>query len=640
MCGICGIFESDLSRPVLPETVERMNSSIAHRGPDDAGYHFEVGLGLGHRRLSIIDLSTGQQPMTNEDGTVWIVFNGEVYNFPELRSFLESKGHQFRTHSDTETIIHLYEELGEKCFARMRGMFAIALWDRSQRRVVLARDRIGKKPLYYAWDGHRLIFGSELKAILAAGEIDRSVDLTALADYFGCLYVPAPKSIYSQVCKVRPGHNVVASATGIRENEYWDLRFGAVEEKSEEQWISELREALSDAVNVRLISEVPLGSFLSGGLDSSAVVATMSRIMDHPVTTCAVGFEEEAFNEVEYARQVASHVHADHHEVTMRPKAIDIVERLAWHYDEPFADSSAIPTYYVSKAARQFVTVALTGDGGDETFAGYRRYVEDAQENSLRSLFPGWFRRGVFGPLGRWYPKLERAPRIFRGKSLLTNLAQDSLEGYLRHVCAPKEALRVMLSGDVLRGLGDYDPRERFREYYRRSDGHDHLSKVQYLDIKTYLPDDICAKVDRASMAVSLEVRAPLLDHQLMEHVAHMPSRLKLKGNSTKYVFKKAIRDMLPPSIMGRRKQGFGVPIGEWFRREVKDLAYATLFDRNDGILNQAYVRDVWDRHQAGTRGLSGFLWCAFVFRQWQKLFQENATLPVASKGALVEAAR
>jgi len=640
MCGICGIFESDPARPVLPETLERMNCALTHRGPDDAGYHFEPGLGLGHRRLSIIDLSTGQQPMTNEDGTVWIVFNGEIYNFPELRNFLIGKGHQFRTHSDTETIVHLYEELGEDSFARLRGMFAIALWDRSRRKLVLARDRIGKKPLYYAWNGGRLVFGSELKAILAAGGIDRSIDLTALADYFSCLYVPAPKSIYSQIKKLRPAHYLVASAEGIREQEYWDLRFTGIEEKSEQQWSGELREALSDAVKVRLISEVPLGSFLSGGIDSSAVVATMSRIMDQPVTTCAVGFEEEGFNEVQYARQVASHVHADYHEVTVRPNAVEILERLAWHYDEPFADSSAIPTYYVSKAAREHVTVALTGDGGDENFAGYRRYVEDSHENRLRSLFPAWFRHGVFGPLGRWYPRLERAPRIFRGKSILQNIANDPLEGYLRQVCVPTDTIRAILSEDVVRQLGEYEPRERFREYYRRSDGRDHLSKVQYLDIKTYLPDDICAKVDRASMAVSLEVRSPLLDHQFMELAAQIPSRLKLHHGETKYIFKEAIREMLPPSILERRKQGFGVPIGEWFRGEVKDLAYSTLFDTKDGILNQSYLRNVWDRHQAKVRDLSGFLWGAFVFRQWQKLFQNGSAMPLQPKHALVEAAR
>jgi asparagine synthase (glutamine-hydrolysing) len=638
MCGICGIFETDPSCPIAPNTIARMNGTLKHRGPDDDGYHFEPGLALGHARLSIIDLAAGQQPMTNEDGTVWIVFNGEIYNFPELRAFLISKGHQFSTHSDTETIVHLYEELGEACFSRLRGMFAIALWDRRQRRMVLARDRIGKKPLYYSWNGKRLVFGSELKAILAYGDIDLTVDLTAVADYFSQLCVPSPKSIYSAVRKVRPAHYLIVNSQGLEEREYWDLKFGETEEQSQELWCDQLRSSLCEAVKVRLISDVPLGSFLSGGIDSSAVVATMAQIMGQPVTTCAVGFEEKKFNELEYAHQVADYLHADHHDLMVQPKAIDIVNRLAWHFDEPFADSSAIPTYYVSQAARKYVTVALTGDGGDESFAGYRRYVEDANENRLRGVFPTWTRRHIFRPLGRWYPALERAPRVFRGKSTLQIIGGEPLEGYLRHVSAPMETVRMILSGDVLRELGEYDPRERLREYYRRSDGPDHLSRIQYLDIKTYLTDDICAKVDRASMAVSLEVRSPLLDHQFMELAAHVPSQLKLHKGITKFILKESLRGTLPEHILKRSKQGFGVPIAEWFRGEVKDLAHATLFDNQDGMLNERYLRSAWDRHQAGIRDLSGFLWSAFVYRLWQTTFRTGIAPVAHGHGSLAEA--
>jgi asparagine synthase (glutamine-hydrolysing) len=640
MCGICGIFESDQACRIAPETIERMNGTLTHRGPDDAGYHFEPGLALGHRRLSIIDLSAGAQPMTNEDGTVWIVFNGEIYNFPELRTFLISKGHQFRTHSDTETIIHLYEELGAECFSSLRGMFAIALWDRRERRLVLARDRIGKKPLYYAWNGKRLVFGSELKAVLAAGDINRNLDLTAVADYFSQLCVPSPKSIYAGVRKVRPAHYVIASAKGIEEQEYWDLTFTGREEHTEKKWCDQIRGTLSEAVKGRLISDVPLGSFLSGGLDSSAVVATMSRLLDQPVKTCAVGFEEEDFNELPYAQEVAAYLHTDHRDVMVRPNAIEIVNRLAWHFDEPFADSSAIPTYYVSKAARENVTVALTGDGGDESFAGYRRYRDDADENRLRGFFPASMRRRVFEPLGRWYPTLERAPRILRGKSALQIIGGEPLEGYLRHVSAPATTVRSILSDDVSRQLGGYDARERLRDYYRRSDGPDHLSRIQYLDIKTYLTDDICTKVDRASMAVSLEVRSPLLDQQFMELAARIPSQLKLHRGTTKYIFKEAVREMLPKQTLTRRKQGFGVPIGEWFRSEVKEMAHATLFDCPDGILNETYLRSAWDRHQARVRDLSGFLWAAFMFRLWQKTFQTSLSGVGDRNGSLAGAGR
>ena len=640
MCGICGIFESDQACRIAPEILERMNGTLMHRGPDADGYHFEPGLALGHRRLSIIDLSSGAQPMTNEDGTVWIVFNGEIYNFPELRTFLISKGHQFRTHSDTETIIHLYEELGAECFSRLRGMFAIALWDRRQRRLVLARDRIGKKPLYYAWNGKRLVFGSELKAVVAAGDIDRTLDLTAVADYFSQLCVPSPKSIYAGVRKVRPAHYVIVSAQGIEEREYWDLTFAGLEQHQEKEWCEKIRGTLSEAVKGRLISDVPLGSFLSGGIDSSAVVATMARLMDQPVKTCAVGFEEEDFNELAYAQEVAAYLHTDHRDVMVRPKAMEIVNRLAWHFDEPFADSSAIPTYYVSKAARENVTVALTGDGGDESFAGYRRYRDDADENQLRGFFPTWMRRGIFEPLGRWYPPLERAPRVFRGKSTMQIIGGEPLEGYLRHVSAPATTVRSILSSDVSRQLGGYDARERLRDYYRRSDAPDHLSRIQYLDIKTYLTDDICTKVDRASMAVSLEVRSPLLDHQFMELAARIPSQLKLHRGTTKYIFKEAVREMLPKQTLSRRKQGFGVPIGEWFRGEMKDMAHATLFDGPDGILNETYLRSAWDRHQAKVRDLSGFLWSAFMFRLWQKTFQMSPNAVADRNRSLAGAGR
>src|SRR5271166_2050278 len=623
MCGICGIFDLG-GGTVRPETVQRMADTLWHRGPDDAGYHFEPGIGLGHRRLSIIDLNTGQQPLTNEDESVWVIFNGEIYNYLDLRSELESKGHRFRTKSDTEVIVHLYEEVGANCFARLRGMFAIALWDRPRRQILLARDRIGKKPLFYYYDKSRLIFGSELKAVTAGNSAIDKLDLTALADYFTFLYIPAPKSIYQEVQKVPPAHYIVFSEQGARKQAYWDLHFGQVEQKREEDWCEVIRQSLLEAVRIRLMSEVPLGSFLSGGVDSSAVVACMAQLQDRPVATCAVGFDEERYSEIRYARTVAQHVGAHYRETIIHPSASDVVERLAWHYDEPFADSSAIPTYYVSKAAREQVTVALSGDGGDESFAGYKRYIHDVDDNRLRSRFLLLFRHNVLGPLGEWYPALEGAPRVFRGKSFLQRLGQDPLEGYLARITVPELIRESLLSDDLKNQLHGYDPLEQFREHYHRADTEDLLSRIQYLDIKTYLTDDICVKVDRASMAVSLEVRAPLLDHRLMELAARIPSNLKLRNGSGKYILKKAIQAMFPQGFLDRPKQGFGVPVAEWFRGDLREWAQEILFEP-DGLLNLTHLRRLWDRHQQQLQDHSAILWGVFMFRQWQKTFQHRS---------------
>jgi len=629
MCGICGIF--DLDRCSLrPEIVHRMADTLWHRGPDDAGYHFEPGVGLGHRRLSIIDISTGHQPISNEDASVWVVFNGEIYNYMELREQLESKGHKFRTKSDTEVIVHLYEEVGEECFARLRGMFAIALWDCKRKQAILARDRLGKKPLFYLHQGPRLIFGSELKAV-SAGSEPGTPDLTALADYFTFLYIPAPKSIYCAVQKVRPAHYLVFSEHGIREQAYWDISFSHSEEKTEDQWCEEILASLIDSVRVRLISEVPLGSFLSGGMDSSAIVACMTRLQNHPVTTCTIGFKEERFSEIEHARTVSGHLGTDLKEHIVRPDATQITERLAWHYDEPFADSSAVPGYYVAKAAREQVTVALTGDGGDEGFAGYKRYVYSLEDERLRSMFPAFFRSRVVRPLADWYPRLEGAPRLFKAKSTLQRIADDPLEAYLDRITVPAWVRSSLFSEDVNRQLGGYDPLEQFREHYKHADGSDTLSRLQYLDIKTYLPDDICVKLDRATMAVSLEARCPLLDHRLMEMAARIPPQLRLRKGAGKYILKKTISSMFPAGFLERPKQGFGVPIAEWFRTDLREWAEAILFEP-DGLFNLKHLRHVWNRHQAMIQDHSAVLWGVFMFRQWQKTFQRR---PVPLQGSV-----
>jgi asparagine synthase (glutamine-hydrolysing) len=622
MCGICGLFEFDQQREIRRELVHRMTETIVHRGPDDEGIYVGLGVGLGFRRLSIIDVAGGHQPISNEDGRISVMLNGEVYNYLELHRELVGRGHRFSTRSDTEAIVHLYEEYGEQCFGRLRGMFAIALWDSRERKLLLARDRVGKKPLFYAADGKRILFGSELKCLLAADSLPRDINVQALSDYFSLGYVPAPKTIYRAVHKLLPGHYLVASASGVRVERYWDISFSHLETRSEEQWCELLRHQLCEATRMRLMSEVPLGAFLSGGVDSSSVVATMAKIMKRPVSTCSIGFEEQEYNEADYARKVAEHYQTDHHEHFVRPNALDVLDKLVWHYDEPFADSSAIPTYYVSWVARQHVTVALGGDGGDENFAGYRRYYFDRMENQLRRFVPAPIRRGVFGPLGRAYPALPWAPRFLRAKATFESLARSPLEGYFNSISifrpAEKQSLFTPEFREHLRG---YDSIEVLRRYYDHADTNDLLSRIQYVDMKTYLTDDILAKVDRASMAVSLEVRAPLLDHKLMETVATIPSSLKLLGRSGKYIFKKAMAPVLPQEILERKKQGFAVPLDRWFREDLRDLTYEALFSSNDGILNPSFLRKIWGQHQNRQYNRSAHLWSVLMFRKWREAF-------------------
>jgi asparagine synthase (glutamine-hydrolysing) len=619
MCGICGIFEPGRATPIPIATLKAMADTLHHRGPDDEGFHSCGEIGLGFRRLSIIDVEGGHQPLCNEDGTVWIVFNGEIYNFEELkRRYLD--GHVFRTRSDTETIVHLYEELGAACFAELRGMFALALWDGRQKKLLLARDRIGKKPLYYSWDGKRLLFGSEIKALWPAGGLSAEMDLEALSDYFSYQYIPAPKTIYRKVRKLRPAHYLEVQGSSLREVPYWDIRFDQTRQLSETEWCDCFLEEYRTAVKSRLISDVPLGAFLSGGVDSSSVVALMNEFQP-PVTTCSIGFAEASYDEAGDARNFAASLGANHFEEIVEPHAIDLVPKLAWHYDEPFADSSAVPTYYVSRVAREHVTVALSGDGGDENFAGYRRYKFDAWENRLRSYFPAPLRRAVFGPLGNLYPKLGWAPRFLRAKSTFQSLARNPIEGYFYGIsCCPPAQKHQLFSPEAWHSLAGYDSLDVLRYHYDRAETTDPLSRIQYVDMKTYLVDDILVKVDRASMANSLEVRCPLLDHKLMELIARMPSGLKLHDGQGKYIFKKALRAILPRDVLTRPKQGFAVPVTEWFRGELKEFAHDTIFRRQDGILNHAYLTRCWKQHEKGQRDWSALLWCVLMFRTWQEV--------------------
>jgi asparagine synthase (glutamine-hydrolysing) len=626
MCGISGIYHYKNEEPVSRAILQQMNDVIAHRGPDDDGFHITPRAGLGHRRLSIIDVSGGHQPIFNEDGKVAIVFNGEIYNYKELQQLTESRGHKYQTRSDTETIIHLYEEFGEKCVAMLQGMFAFAIWDENKQMMLLARDRLGKKPLYYSDYAGRFIFGSELKSVMANPEVPREVDAEAVADYFSFQYIPSPKTIFRHARKLRPAHYLVVTRQGVRETEYWDLDFSRVEQRSEQEWSEMLRETCRQAVDARLMSEVPLGAFLSGGVDSSAVVSLMSRITRRPVVTASIGFAEEKYSEAKDARQFAEMLGADHHERIVQPQAVSVIEKLSWHYDEPFADSSAVPTFYVSQAARKFVTVALSGDGGDESFAGYRRYRFDVAENRVRSIVPAALRRPLFGSMAMIYPKADWLPQPLRAKTTLHNLSLDPAEAYFNSVYGAMARQRTQLLGqDVKSQLNGYTPFGVFAQHYAKAASmtSDLLSRVQYVDVKTYLTDDVLCKVDRASMAVSLEVRCPLLDHRIMELAARMPSHLKLRGQESKYIFKRAMRELLTPDILTRRKQGFSLPLAEWLRGEARALAESALFDQHlqDEWLDASQVRKLWQQHQSGMHDYSRPLWTILMFRLWQQRF-------------------
>ncbi len=624
MCGLTGIVDLRERRPIDRGVLHRMNESLHHRGPDDGGLHLEPGVGLGHRRLSIIDLSNGHQPLFNEDNSVVVVYNGEIYNFQELAVELQALGHQFRTHCDTEVIVHAWEEWGEDCVQRFRGMFAFAIWDRNQQTLFLARDRLGIKPLYYALlpDGH-CIFGSELKALTAYPGFSRELEPKAVEDYFAYGYVPEPKSIYRQAKKLSAGYvlKLRRGETPKPPRQYWDVPFADVGATNFIEAQEELVRQFREAVSVRLVSEVPLGAFLSGGVDSSAVVAMMAGLDPKPVNTCSISFGDPKYNEASFADQVAEQYHTDHRVQQVEPGDFSLVDRLAGLYDEPYADSSAMPTYRVCELARREVTVALSGDGGDENLAGYRRHRWHNYEERMRRLLPQWFRGPVFGALGEVYPKMDWAPRIFRAKYTLQGFARDSVAGYLHSVgIVPRNLREQLYSPSLLRELQGYDGIEVFRGYAENAPTDDPLSLVQYLDLKTYLPGDILTKVDRASMAHSLEVRVPLLDHHLVEWISGLPAAWKLKGREGKYVFKKALEKHLPENILYRPKMGFGVPLARWFREDLRQhvrdaLTGETLSD--SGLFQEKTVERFLDQHQSGLRDHSAILWSLLMFESF-----------------------
>jgi asparagine synthase (glutamine-hydrolysing) len=621
MCGIVGIFHTRDRREVDRGLLSRMNEIQHHRGPDEGGLHSEPGLGFGHRRLSIIDLSTGQQPLFNEDHSVVVVFNGEIYNYQSLIPELTALGHTFRTRSDTEVIVHAWESWGEQCVKRFRGMFAFALWDRNRETLFLARDRLGVKPLHYAVlaDG-TFIFGSELKGLLAHGGLARAIDPCAVEEYFALGYIPEPRTIFSTAKKLPPAHTLTIRRghTVPEPVMFWDPKFTLDNTISDEDASRELRGRLEESVRLRLISEVPLGAFLSGGVDSSAVVAAMAASGDDSINTCSISFADPAFDEARFAQQVADRYRTRHYVEQVASDDFDLIDELANLYDEPYADSSAIPTYRVCQLARKHVTVALSGDGGDESFGGYRRYRLHLMEEHMRRTLPLGFRRPVFGFLGQAYPKADWAPRMFRAKSTFEALGRDSVDAYFEGISVLRTAMRQKLFTPAFkRTLGGYDASEVFHRHARQADTDDPLALIQYLDLKTYLVGDINTKVDRASMAHSLEVREPLMDHPLVEWLGTLPSALKVRGQEGKWLLKKAMEPALPHDVLYRPKMGFAVPLARWFRGPLRERVRTSLLSErlaSTGFFDQACLRRMLDHHQSGKRDYSAPLWTLLMF--------------------------
>src|SRR3984893_11339431 len=613
MCGIAGIVEVG-GHAVDRDLLTAMTTVQAHRGPDGDGVVCRGGVGFGHRRLAIIDLVTGDQPMPNDDRSMWIVFNGEIYNYRELRDELGARGVRFRTQSDTEVILRAYEVYGTECVNRLRGMFAFAVLDERSRQVFLARDRVGIKPLVYHWDGVRLLFASELKGILQAADVPRDLDLEALGEYLGYHYVAAPRTIFRAVRKLPPASTLTLSLDGgaPRVARYWTLRFSPQPRVSENEWIEGLQGQLAQAVRSHMISDVPIGAFLSGGLDSSTVVALMAQASSTPVRTFSIGFAESDFDELAYARQVAARYGTEHYELIVKPRALDVLPKLAWHFDEPFGDSSAIPTYYVSKITREHVTVALSGDGGDENFAGYRRY---ARALTLHERPEGGLGR-IARPLCRFASAL--LPMGAPGQAWAGMFGAGPFERYFRMVTYQRsETLRRLLSDDLSALARSAADPAVFSRLASEAGAPDYVSALQHIDIATYLPGDILAKVDRTSMAVSLESRVPLLDHRLMELVATIPSALKLRDGTGKYVLKRAMAGDLPAEILTRKKMGFGVPLGAWFRHELRVMTRDVLLGsraRERGIFRASEVEALLATHDTGRRDYSARLWSLICF--------------------------
>lgn len=613
MCGIAGILDKNR---VGREVLEQMCSSLYHRGPDDEGVYLNKDsvVGLGHRRLSIIDLSSqASQPMSNENGKVWLVFNGEFYNYQDYRLWLQERGHKFKSRSDSEMVIHLYEELGLSFLKKIRGMFALGLWDEDKKRLLLARDRVGKKPLYYASTNNAFAFASEIKALLKVPNISREIDLDALNFYFAFGYIPQALSIFRDIRKLPPGHYLIYQRGEIEVKRYWDLPAeGELVGVSEEELLSRLEELLEESVKLRMISDVPLGVFLSGGVDSSIVAALMAKHSSEPIKTFSIGFDEDKYNELPFARKVAQYIGSDHHEFIVKPDAAEVITKLANQYDEPFADSSAVPTYYVSKMAREHVKVVLSGDGGDELFAGYNWYWW-VKEGELLSR--------ALGPLSNLVGGFARMlPKEVRGKHFLERIGLNGAEQFIRRVSIFDEEQRRFLLNRTVLGETDHRLPEKSVLNCFGNDVGDSVAKMQRFDFKFYLPDDILVKVDRASMLVSLEVRAPLLDHLVCEFSFKVPEYFKLRGRTKKYLLKQLARRLLPADFPLERKQGFSIPLREWMSSDLSEMFGSVLFYSNLGdYIDMGYVTGLFKEHAEGRVNHGARLWSILMFGLWME---------------------
>jgi asparagine synthase (glutamine-hydrolysing) len=633
MCGIAGLVRFAGLRPGEHAAGARMAATLSHRGPDDAGFYNDAQASIGHARLSIIDLDAGRQPMSNEDGTIWVCFNGEIYNHDELAQCLRRRGHRFRTRCDTEVLVHLYEEQGEDFLHQLNGMFALAVWDTRKHTLLIARDRIGIKPLYWHHDGRRVLFGSELKALTAVKNLPLDTDNCALQDYLTFGHIPAPRTIYKKVQKLEPGCLAVFRESGARIRRWWDIPFNEQESNEplslpeQQQWTDQFAELLEDAIAIRMIADVPLGAFLSGGVDSSTITAGMCRRSSNAIRTQTVGFDESDYDERTAARNFAKYLDTDHHEVMVRPDALQCAQQLVHHFDEPFADASAVPMFYLSQATRRNVTVALSGDGGDEMLAGYRRYHFDLAEQNIRRIAPRWLRQATFGLAGCLYPRFDWLPRPLRAKATLSNLACDPATAHLRSVALLAGNLpRQLMNRDLLQE-NNYDAFDRGRELYNRCTSNQLLNRMLYMDMKTLMVDDILTKVDRASMAVGLEVRTPLLDHRIVELAARMPVSMKRNGRIGKYILRQTLQKWTDPQYARRNKKGFDVPLHDWFRGPLRDVSADLLLNNSSALQNWLQpkaVHKIFNDHQAGYKNNGHLLWMLLNLEMWARKPKET----------------
>ena len=627
MCGIVGIVRND-GKPVDEPLLSRMCEAIRHRGPDEDGFYVNGSVGLAMRRLSIIDLKSGQQPIHNQDRSSWIVFNGEIYNYLELREKLEKLGHTFYTNSDTEAIVHAYDQFGTDCPKHLRGMFAFAIWNVPQQELFLARDRVGKKPLLYAHVNGGLIFGSEFSALLLHPDVSRDIQPEALDYYLSFMCIPAPLTAYKAIRKLEPGHWLRWRRGEIESKRYWQPDFTKKLDITEEEAGERTVEILREAVRVRLMSEVPLGAFLSGGIDSSAVVALMAQESSTPVKTFSIGFDEQDFSELHHARRIAEHVGADHHEFIVRPDAVEVLPILVEHYGEPYADSSAVPTYYVARETRKHVTVALNGDGGDESFAGYERYIAMGLTEKYRRV-PSFLRESVIKETVNLIPSSPtKRSRVKSAKRLLEAVSLPRVDRYTHWVSVFNDQTKQPLYSDFFRQQTERtNPTGLLAEWFKRANGIGMLDAMLLTDQMTYLPNDLLVKVDIATMAVSLEARSPFLDHHVIEFAASLPQDLKLRRLTSKYLLKKVLKKLLPSENLNRRKMGFGVPIGHWFRGKMQPFLREVVLSEKAlrrGLFKPEAVKQLIELHTRGERDYSHQLWTLLMLELWFQRFIDS----------------